>query len=104
MKITDRKCKVDWAEFIKEIADEHYPEAEVITLVMDNLGTNKQGALYERFEPAEAKRILDRFEFVFTPKHGSWLDMAEIELNVLNNQCLGRRINLNEKVRNEVEA
>ena len=90
VKITDKKCKVDWAEFIKEIADEHYPKVELITLVMDNLGTHTPGALYERYEPVEAKRILDRFEFVYTPKHGSWLDMAEIELNVLNNQCLGR--------------
>ena len=104
VKITDRKCKVDWAEFIKEIADGHYPEADVITLVMDNLGTHTPGAFYERFEPAEAKRILDRFEFVFTPKHGSWLNMAEIELNVLNNQCLGRRIGSIDKVRGEVEA
>ena len=104
VKITDKKCKVDWAEFIKEIADEHYPEAEVITLVMDNLGTHTPGALYERYKPAEAKRILDRFEFVFTPKHGSWLDMAEIELNVLNNQCLDQRIGTIEKVREEVEA
>jgi len=104
VKITDTKRKVDWAEFIKEIADEHYPEAELITLVMDNLGTHTPGAFYERYEPAEAKRILDRFEFVFTPKHGSWLDMAEIELNVLNNQCLGRRIDSIEKVREEVEA
>ena len=104
VKITDKKCKVDWAEFIKEIADEHYPEAELITLVMDNLGIHTPGALYERYEPAEAKRILDRFEFVFTPKHGSWLDMAEIELNVLNNQCLGQRIGTIEKVREEVEA
>jgi len=104
VKITDRKCKTDWAEFIKEIADEHYPETEVITLVMDNFGTHTPGAFYERFEPAEAKRILDRFEFVYTPKHGSWLDMAEIELNVLNNQCLGRRIDSIDKVRDEVEA
>ena len=104
VKITDKKCKVDWAEFIKEIADEHYPDAELITLVMDNLGTHTPGALYERYEPIEAKRILDRFEFVFTPKHGSWLDMAEIELNVLNNQCLGQRIGTIEKVREEVEA
>jgi len=104
VKITASKCKVDWAEFIKEIADVHYPEAEVITLVMDNLGTHTPGALYERYPPAEAKRILDRFEFVYTPKHGSWLDMAEIELNVLNNQCLGRRIESIDKVRGEVEA
>lgn len=104
VKVTERKCKVDWAEFIKEIADEHYPEAELITLVMDNLGTHTPGAFYERYEPVEAKRILDRFEFVFTPKHGSWLDMAEIELNVLNNQCLGRRMESIEKVRDESEA
>ena len=104
VKITDRKCKIDWAEFVKEIADEHYPETDVITLVMDNFGTHTPGAFYERYEPAEAKRILDRFEFVFTPKHGSWLDMAEIELNVLNNQCLGRRIDSIDKVRDEVEA
>jgi hypothetical protein len=104
VEITDTKRKVDWAEFIKEIADEHYPDAELITLIMDNYGTHTPGAFYERYEPAEAKRILDRFEFVFTPKHGSWLDMAEIELNVLNNQCLGRRIDSIEKVREEVEA
>jgi hypothetical protein len=99
VKITDKKCKVDWAEFIKEIADEHYPEAELITLVMDNLGTHTPGAFYERYEPAEAKRILDRFEFVYTPE--TWelaADMAEIELNVLNNQCLARRIETIEKV------
>jgi len=104
VKVTDRKCKIDWAEFIKEIADEHYPDAEIITLVMDNLGTHTPGAFYERYAPAEAKRILDRFEFIFTPKHGSWLDMAEIELNVLNNQCMGRRIDSIDKVREEVEA
>ena len=71
VKITTKKCKVDFAEFIKEIADEHYPEAELITLVMDNFGTHIAGAFYEQFEPVEAKRILDRFEFVYTPKHGS---------------------------------
>ena len=104
VNITDRKCKVDWAEFIKKIAEEYYPEVEIITLVMDNLGTHTPSALYERYQAAEAKRILDRFEFVFTPKHRSWLNMAEIELNVLNNQCLGRRIDSIDKVREEVEA
>ena len=73
-------------------------------LVMDNLGTHTEGALYERYEPAEAKRIWDRFEFIYTPKHGSWLNMAEIELNVVNNQCLGRRIDAIEKVADEVKA
>jgi hypothetical protein len=94
--------KTDWAEFIRGIADTYYPDANKITLVMDNLGTHTPGALYERFEPKEAKRIWDRFEFVYTPKHGSWLNMAEIELNVLNNQCLGRRIGNVEIVRHEV--
>ena len=104
VKITERKCKVDWAEFIREIADIHYPGAELITLVMDNLATHTMGALYERYEPVEAKRILNRFEFVYTPKHGSWLNMAEIELNVLNNQCLDRRIDTIEKVKEEARA
>lgn len=83
---------MDWAEFIRKIADEWYSDAEKITLVMDNLATHKASALYEAFPPKEAKRIWDRFEFVYTPKHGSWLNMAEIELNVLMGQCLKRRI------------
>ncbi len=103
VKVTKRKTKVDWAEFIKDI-DDHYPKAKRITLVMDNLNTHKPGSLYERFSPIEAKRIWDRFEFVFTPKHGSWLNMAEIELNVLNGQCLNRRIDNIETITNEVDA
>ncbi len=103
VKVTKRKTKVDWAEFIKDI-DDHYPKAKRITLVMDNLNTHKPGSLYERFSPIEAKRIWDRFEFVFTPKHGSWLNMAEIELNVLNGQCLNRRIDNIETIINEVDA
>lgn len=103
VKITTNKCKTDWAEFMEEIA-QAYPQAEKITLVMDNLGTHTPGALYERFEPIKAKQIWDRFEFVYTPKHGSWLNMAEIELNVLNNQCLDRRIRTIEEVREESEA
>ena len=87
VKITKRKTKKDWAIFIKDIAIQ-YPDAKKITLVMDNLNTHKAGSLYEAFEPEEAKSLLDRFDFVFTPKHGSWLNMAEIELNVLNGQCL----------------
>ena len=104
VKITENKCKVDWAEFAKEIVDIHFSDAIKIFLVMDNLGTHTPGALYERYEPSEAKRILDRFEFVYTPKHGSWLNMAEIELNVLNNQCLGRRIQDIETIKAEVAA
>lgn len=104
VKVTEKKTKTDWATFIKEIADEHYPTAEKIRLVMDNLGTHKPAALYERFAPEEAKRIWDRFEFVYTPKHGSWLNMAEIELHVLMGQCLARRIDDIEKMKKEVAA
>lgn len=91
VKVTERKTKSDWACFVKEIA-EHYKQAKKITLVMDNLNTHKPGSLYEAYTPEEAKRIWDRFEFVYTPKHGSWLNMAEIEINVLIHQCLNRRI------------
>lgn len=104
VKITQKKCKVDWAEFIRETADTHYPNAERITLVMDNLPTHTMGAFYERYQPVEAKRILDRLEFVYTPKHGSWLNMAEIELNVITSQCLRRRIDTIEKVKEEAKA
>ena len=104
VEVTERKTKTDWAKFIKQIADDWYPEATKITLVMDNLGTHKPAALYETFEPKEAKRLRDRFEFVYTPKHGSWLNMAEIELSVLNRQCLNRRIPSQEILIQEVEA
>lgn len=102
-KVTERKTKSDWAQFIKEIA-EYYESAEKITLVMDNLNTHKAGSLYEAFSPQEAKRIWDRFEFIYTPKHGSWLNMAEIELNVLIGQCLSRRIDNTLEVATEVSA
>jgi hypothetical protein len=95
---------VDWAEFIKKIADEWYSGAEKITLVMDNLATHKASALYEAYPPKEAKRIWDRFEFVYTPKHGSWLNTAEIELNVLMGQCLKRRIDKLAIMEKEVAA
>jgi hypothetical protein len=86
-KVTERKTKSDWAQFIRELAAQ-YPKAQKITLVMDNLNTHKPGSFYETFSPPEAKSLWDRFEFVYTPKHGSWLNMAEIELNVLIGQCL----------------
>lgn len=104
VKVTEVKTKVDWAVFIKEIADNHYPSAQKIRLVMDNYGTHKPAALYETFLPQEAKRIWDRFEFIYTPKHGSWLNMAEIELHVLMGQCLNRRIATIEEMKREVEA
>jgi hypothetical protein len=101
--ITERKTKRDWAIFLEEIA-EQYKEAETITLVMDNLNTHEPGSLYESFPPVKAKALWDRFEFVYTPKHGSWLNMAEIELNVLTGQCLNRRIDNIEEVRKEASA
>ncbi len=102
--VTAFKRKRDWALFIKRIADDEYPEAKKIILVMDNLSTHHTSALYETFEPHEAKRIADRFEFVYTPKHGSWLNMAEIELHVLNGQCLNRHLSTIEQVHEEVMA
>jgi len=104
VEITEFKTKIDWAKFTKRIADEMYPQAKKITLVMDNFKTHSIGAFYEVFEPAEAKRLIDRFEFVFTPKHGSWLNMAEIELHILNSQCLNRYIATIKEMRQEVEA
>jgi len=104
VEVTEYKTKKDWARFIKRISDEMYPEARKITLVMDNFKTHSIGAFYEAFEPAEAKRLTDRFQFIFTPKHGSWLDMAEIELHVLNTQCLNRHITTIDEVKQEVQA
>jgi hypothetical protein len=100
--ITERKAKIDWALFLQEIS-ECYDQAERITLVMDNLSTHSPGAFYETFAPATAKALRDRFEFIYTPKHGSWLNMAEIELNVLIRQCLNRRIGDINEMRVEVE-
>jgi len=100
VKISERKTKQDWAFFLKDIAGQ-YKTAKKITLVMDNLNTHTPGSLYETFPPDQAKALWDRFEFVYTPKHGSWLNMAEIELNVLNGQCLNRRIDAIEVVRRE---
>ena len=90
--VTDRRTKVDWAEQIKDLVDVHYPQVDRITLVMDNLNTHVPASLYEAFEPQEARRLIERLEMVYTPKHGSWLNIAEIVLNVLGRQCLGRRV------------
>ncbi|MCK9405943.1 MAG: IS630 family transposase [Methanothrix sp.] len=103
IKITDRRTALDWASFIEEIAAQ-YEQAEKITLVMDNLNTHNAGSFYEKFPPEKAKSLWDRFEFVHTPKHGSWLNIAEIELNVLWGQCLKRRIDDIETVRKEAVA
>ena len=94
VKVTDRRPDVsgDWAHCIQELVDIHYPQAQTIRVVLDNLNTHTPAALYEVFEPAEARRILNRLEFHYTPKHGSWLNVAEIEFSVLSRQCLNRRI------------
>ena len=103
VEISESRTKVDWALFVEKIAS-CYEDAEKITLVMDNLNTHVPGSLYEAFAPEKAKALWDRFEFVYTPKHGSWLNMAEIELNVLIGQCLKRRISELEVMRSEVKA
>jgi hypothetical protein len=104
VEITEFKTKKDWARFLKRIADEMYPKAKKIRLVMDNFKTHDASAFYEVFKPEEAKLLWDRFEFIFTPKHGSWLNMAEIELHVLNGQCLNRHIAKIEDIKSEVKA
>jgi DDE superfamily endonuclease len=92
IETNSHRTSVDWAHVMKTLADVHYPQAEVIVLVMDNLNTHKLASFYEAFEPEEAHRLSQRFEIHFTPKHGSWLNMAEIELGALARQCLDRRI------------
>ena len=92
VSVTERRTKLDFARQMQELVDLHYPEAERIRVVMDNLNTHKPASLYEAFTPAEARRLLRRLEFHYTPKHASWLNMAEIEIGVLSNQCLNRRI------------
>jgi len=92
IEVTERRTKLDWAYCMKQLVDEFYPHAVRIRVVEDNLNTHNPAALYEVFEPKEAKRLLDRLEFHYTPKHGSWLNMAEIEFSVLSRQCLDQRI------------
>jgi hypothetical protein len=90
--VSERRTRIDFAHCIKDLVDVHYPEAEKIVLVMDNLNTHTPASLYEAFEPKEAKRLAEKLEIHYTPKHGSWLNMAEIELSVLTEQCLDRRL------------
>ena len=92
LKVTDRRTKIDFALCMRDLVDIHFPEAEKIVLVMDNLNTHKLASLYEAFPPAEARRIIEKLEIHYTPKHGSWLNMAEIEFSVLHRQCLKARI------------
>jgi len=104
VQVTDRRTKKDYARVLRKIADEMYPDAEIIVLVQDNLNTHSPASLYEAFEPAEARRLMERFEVHYTPKHGSWLDMAEIELGILGRQCLARRIDSIDVLRREVKT
>jgi len=102
--VSDRRTRLDYAAIIKDLVDVHYPEAEVIVLVQDNLNTHTPASLYEAFSPAEAKRLADKLEIHYTPKHGSWLNMAEIELHVLAEQCLDRRLADRATLEREVAA
>ena len=104
VEVTDRRTKVDWAEVVRKLVDEDYPDRERIVLVMDNLNTHHPASLYEAFEPSEARRIAERLEIHYTPKHGSWLNMAEIELGVLAGQFLDRRIPSQEILEQETGA
>jgi len=104
VEVTDQRTKVDWAKVMRQLVDEHFPEVKKIILVMDNLNTHTPSSLYEAFDPKEAKRILDKLEIHYTPKHGSWLNMAEIELSVLGRQCLSQRIPDQQCLRREVRA
>ena len=104
VRVTDRRTKIDFAECMRYLVDELFPEADQVVVVLDNLNTHTPAALYEAFEPAEAKRILDRLEFHYTPKHGSWLNMVEIEIGVLCEQCLAERIPDEETLCPEIDA
>ena len=104
VEVTDRRTAQDFAEVLRWLAEDVYPEAEQIVLVMDNLNIHKLASLYEAFEPEQARRLAERFEVHHTPKHGSWLNVAEIELSVLSGQCLDRRIDTAEKLQREVAA
>jgi len=104
IRVTDRRTRQDWAIAMRELADVWYPNAETIVVVLDNLNTHNPASFYEAFPPEEAHRLTHRFEFHYTPKHGSWLNMAEIELSVLARQCLNRRIPDQSMLRSEVAA
>ena len=103
-RVTEHRTRKDWAEFVRDLLDEDYPLADKVVLVQDNLNTHTPGSLYETFPPAEAKRLCDRIEWHYTPKHGSWLNVAEIELRVLSTQCLSRRLPDRETLAREVAA
>lgn len=104
IEVTERRTAVDFAHQMRWLVDEAYPEVKVVRLVLDNLNTHKMGSLYEEFEPAEARRIARRLEFHYTPKHGSWLNMVEIELSVFGKQCLRGRVANELELRQQIGA
>jgi hypothetical protein len=104
VKVTERRTAIDYAHILRELSDIHFAEADSITLVQDNLNTHVPASLYEAFPPAQARRLIERFEWHYTPKHGSWLNMAEAELAVLSKQCLDRRIADRDALAREVDA
>jgi transposase len=104
IKVTQRRTKQDFAHCMKELVDEMYPDAVVIRVILDQLNTHSKAALYETFEPEEARRIARKLEFHYTPKHGSWLNMAEIEFSVVDRQCLDRWLQDIETVQSEIAA
>lgn len=104
VRVSEQRTRVDFANCVKELVDVHYPDAERIVLVMDNLNIHSPASLYEAFAPAEAKRLADTLEIHYTPRHGSWLNMAEIELSILQRQCLDRRLGDRATVVREVTA
>lgn len=104
VRVSQQRTRIDWAHCIKDLVDVHYPDAERIVLVMDQLNTHSPASLYEAFPPPEAKRLADKLEIHYTPKHGSWLNMAEIELSILQRQCLDRRLGDREALEREVAA
>jgi DDE superfamily endonuclease len=104
VEVTERRTAIDYAKILRDLADIHFPKADRIVLVQDNLNTHAPASLYEAFEPAEARRIIERFEWHYTPKHGSWLNLAESELAVLSGQCLARRIDDASTLKGEVDA
>jgi len=104
VKVTERRTRRDYAECVHDLVDVYYPRVEKIRLVQDNLNTHDGASLYEAFRPAEARRILDKIEFHYTPKHGSWVNMAETEIGIMNSQCLDRRLDSATRIAEEVAA
>ena len=104
VQVTERRTRRDYAACVRELVDVHYPRAKQIRLVQDNLNTHDGASLYETFSPEEARRILNKLEFHYTPKHGSWLNMAETEINIMNSQCLDRRLDSQRRLADEVAA